>query len=107
MLRDHSLPRRLPLLYLYYVCVMLTGCYPDVPPGSPEAVSSRLAELVQDQNPNIRRTAVEALGKIGQAVHASTLTRMLNDPDPHVREASATAVGRLQDSPVDQVLLVD
>ncbi len=107
MLCDHSLRRRLPPLYLYYVCVMLTGCYPDVPPGSPEAVSGRLVELVQDQNPDIRRTAVEALGKIGQPVHASTLTRMLNDPDPHVREASATAVGRLQDSPVDQVRLVE
>jgi len=86
---------------------MLTGCYPDVPPGSPEAVSGRLVELVQDQSPDIRRTAVEALGKIGQPSHASTLTRMLNDPDPHVREASAIAVGRLQNSSVDQARFVE
>ena len=86
---------------------MLAGCYSDVPPGSPEKVSDRLVELVQDRSPDIRRTAVESLGKIGQSLHASTLTRMLNDPDPHVREASAIAVGRLQDSSVDQVRFVE
>ena len=86
---------------------MLAGCYSDVPPGSPEKVSDRLVELVQDRSPDIRRTAVESLGKIGQPLHASTLTRMLSDPDPHVREASAIAVGRLQDSSVDQVRFVE
>ena len=63
---------------------MVTGCYSDVSPGSPEAVSGRLVELVQDQSPDIRRTAVEALGKIGQPSRALILARMLNDPDPHV-----------------------
>ena len=107
VLRDPILPHRLSSLSLYCVCVMVTGCYSDVSPGSPEAVSGRLVELVQDQSPDIRRTAVEALGKIGQPSRALILARMLNDPDPHVREASAIAVGRLQDSSVDQIRFVE
>jgi HEAT repeat protein len=105
--RDHIRSRLLSPLYLWSVCALLTSCHSDVPPGSPEAVSGRLVELVQDQSADMRRTAVEALGKIGLPSHVSTLTRMLNDPDPHVREASAIAVGRLQDSPVDQCRFIE
>ena len=43
----------------------LTGCAQDSPPPSRERTISLLLQLVRDQAPEMRRTAAESLGKVG------------------------------------------
>ncbi len=59
-----------------------------VPPLS--AVMLHLDEL-----PEIRAAAATALGRIGDAVAAPSLSEALGDPEPGVRYAAALALGRL------------
>lgn len=54
----------------------------------------QLTTLLQDQDPGVRRTAAEALGKIGRAGGNPALLESLEDPAPLVRAASARALGR-------------
>lgn len=57
----------------------------------------RLSELLADPDPDVRRTAAEALGKIGHPSASSGLITALADRDPHVRAAAALALGRVSD----------
>ncbi len=75
----------------------LFGCYPDVSPAGPEQVSRRLSELLADPDPEVRRTAAEALGKIGHQSASTGLIAALEDRDPSVRAAAAFALGRMND----------
>lgn len=79
--------------------LLLAGCYPDNPPAAPETVSDFLVGLLHDQDPEVRRTAAEAIGKIGSPSHPPELIHALSDPDDHVREAAAIALGRLEARP--------
>ena len=83
------------LLFPWLLVSTLTGCYVEVPPATPESVSMRLAELLADSDPEIRRTAAEALGKIGHQSASSGLVAALGDRDPRVRAAAASALGRV------------
>jgi HEAT repeat protein len=75
--------------------LLLSGCYLDTPPANPDAVSEFLVDLLKDPNPEVRRTAAEALGKIGGSFQTDHLARTISDPDPRVREAGVIALGRL------------
>jgi HEAT repeat protein len=75
--------------------VMFSGCYLDTPPATPDNVANFLVDLLSDPNPDVRRTATEALGKLGMILQPDALTRTVSDPDPRVREAGAIAMGRL------------
>ncbi|MCS6289844.1 MAG: HEAT repeat domain-containing protein [Nitrospira sp.] len=88
---------RLQFLFWLLLCSVVYGCYVDAPSGEPETVSRRLVELLADPDPDVRRTAAEALGKIGHKSSNSGLTVALDDPDAQVREAAALALGRLGD----------
>ena len=43
----------------------LAGCIQDSPPSSSDRAVSLLLELLHDERPEMRRTAAESLGKIG------------------------------------------
>lgn len=74
---------------------MFSGCYLDTPPTTPDNVSKFLVNLLDDPNPEVRRTATEALGKIGGPLEPASLAQTVFDPDPRVREAGIIAMGRL------------
>ena len=92
-----ALAVRQPLLYagLTWCLVILPGCYLDAPPAPRDAVVARLSALLQDPVSDVRRTAAEALGKLGSPVAVPALTDALKDKDPRVREAAALALGRV------------
>lgn len=83
------------LIALGWVYALMAGCYIDVPPSAPVEVSNRLAELLSDPDPDIRRTAAESLGKIGERTASRSLLVALNDQDSRVRAAAARSLGRL------------
>lgn len=86
------------LVSLLSVNYLIAGCYVDAPPASPAEVSMRLTELLTDPNPEVRRTAAESLGKIGERSASQGLLVALKDQDPRVRAAAAVSLGRLGDS---------
>lgn len=51
--------------------------------------------LLRDEQVETRRTAVEALGKIGDQTAVSSISPLLRDPSPLVRAAAARAIGRI------------
>lgn len=73
---------------------LLIGCYHDVPSAPDQAVRI-LTELLGDPQASVRRTAAEALGKIGRPGAEELLVSALRDSDAEVREAAARALGRL------------
>jgi HEAT repeat protein len=83
------------ILLLIGILVLLSACDRDEPPRSPDAIVSYLASLLADMDPEVRRTAAEGLGKLGQPGATEALVKALDDPDPAVRQASAWALGQL------------
>lgn len=88
---------QLHVLLSVLLSAVLTGCYIDTPPGDPEMVAQRLVYLLTDSDPNVRRTAAEALGKVGHRSASAGLIFSLNDRDASVRAAAALSLGRLGD----------
>lgn len=86
---------RFHFLVCLLLCSVVYGCYVETPSGSPEAVSRQLVELLIDPDPDVRRIAAEALGKVGHMSSNSSLILALNDQHARVREAAAVALGRL------------
>jgi HEAT repeat protein len=84
---------------------MNSGCYVDVPPTDPGVISARLGELLSDPDPEMRRTAAEALGKIGERSARPGLLSALNDQDARVRAAAALSLGRLGDGQSGEALI--
>jgi len=84
-----------PLGYCLLAALVLPGCYLDTPPATPDAVSTFLVGLLKDSSPEVRRTAAEALGKIGASSQAEYVAQAISDLDPRVREAGVIALGRL------------
>ncbi len=74
----------------------LTGCVQDSPASSRERTVSLLLELLHDERPEMRRTAAESLGKIGDQRAADSILPLIHDPASVVREASVLAMGRLK-----------
>ena len=73
----------------------LLGCLQDAKAPSVERGVALLIGLLKDTHPDIRRTSVESLGKIGDQSAAPAVLALLTDPVSAVRAAAAQALGRL------------
>lgn len=73
----------------------LTGCIQEAATSSPERTVLLLLELLQDAQPEIRRTAAESIGKIGDPTTVASLIPLMTDRTPLVREAAVWAIGRV------------
>ena len=82
----------------------LAGCVQDSPPSSRERTVSLLLEMLRDEGPGMRRTAVECLGKIGDPRATDSILPLIHDPAAVVREASVLAMGRLKPIATDGVV---
>jgi HEAT repeat protein len=82
----------------------LAGCVQDSPPSSRERTVSLLLELLRDEVPEMRRTAAESLGKIGDPRAADSILSLKHDPAAIVREASVLAMGRVKPTATDGVV---
>lgn len=82
----------------------LAGCVQDSPPSSRERTVSLLLELLRDEGPEMRRTAAESLGKIGDPRAVDSLLPLMHDPAAIVREASVLAMGRVKPTVTDEVV---
>ena len=82
----------------------LVGCVQDSPSSSREHTVSLLLELLRDEAPEMRRTAAESLGKIGDPRALDSILPLKHDPSAMVREASVVAMGRLKPTATDGVV---
>lgn len=73
----------------------LAGCIQDSPTPSKERAVSLLLELLHDERPEMRQTAAESLGKIGDRGSVDSILPLIQDPAEGVREASVAALGRI------------
>jgi HEAT repeat protein len=80
------------------------GCVQDSQSPSVERGVALLVALLHDDSWEIRRTAAEALGKIGHRSAVSALLPLLSDPEPRVRAAAARALGRMASTDDDAVM---
>ncbi|MEO0409136.1 MAG: HEAT repeat domain-containing protein, partial [Cyanobacteria bacterium P01_A01_bin.135] len=64
---------------------------------APEKTALELVALLNDSDSNVRYSAAEALGKLGQGLDAVVggLLNLLNDSDSNVRYSAAEALGKL------------
>jgi HEAT repeat protein len=95
---------RLFLVLLFVVLSLLSQACTDTPASYPEAVASRLVELLTDPSPDTRRTAALSLGKIASPLTGPALVQSLNDPDPLVRQYGAWALGNMEGALDDRVI---
>ena len=82
----------------------LAGCVQDSPPSSKERAVLLLLELLRDEGPEIRRTAAESLGKIGDPRAIDSILPLIHDPAAVVREAAVLAMGRMKPIATDGVV---
>lgn len=80
----------------------LSGCYGNTAPTDPNAAAARLASLLEDQDPEVRASAAQALGKIAVPDSVPALLRSLEDSAPDVRAMSAWALGRFGEDVLDE-----
>ena len=88
------------------VILSLSGCVQNSPPSSKAQTVSLILELLQDERPEMRRTAVESLGKIGDPQATDSILRLSRDPSALVREAAMIALGRLKPPATAAVVLL-
>jgi HEAT repeat protein len=88
------------------VILSLAGCVQDSPPSSKDRTVSLLLELLHDERPEMRRTAAESLGKIGDPRAADSILPLVHDPASIVREAAVTTIGRLKPPATEAVMLL-
>ncbi len=88
--------RRMPWA-LSFISLILTACIvsTDHQEPTPEQVMPRLAAVLKDSNPELRRTAAQALGKIARKEAVPALLAALRDPDAGVRRQAAWALGMI------------
>ena len=95
------------------VLVLAAGCTVDPSFGPlvkimPRPIGSRIVDLEND-DPDVRRDAVQAIAKSGKAESVPTLVRLLclvakKDSDPMVRAAAAQALGDVEGEGVLETL---
>lgn len=83
----------------------LIGCVVETTPESPANITERLIVLLNDPQPDTRRTAALSLGKISDPQSISALVSSLSDPDEEVRQWSAWALGNIADSLTQEALI--
>jgi HEAT repeat protein len=91
-------------LSIFVTCSGQLGCLQEVQSPSVERGVAVLIALLRDESPDIRRTAAESLGKIGDQSALPAVLPLLSDPMPAVRSAAAQALGRLA-SPTDEAVI--
>jgi HEAT repeat protein len=69
----------------------LLGRYSDV-----DGLERDLAQAAQDEDPRVRKAAIQSLGAIGETLAAETARRSLSDPVPFVRAAAVRAISALE-----------
>ncbi len=100
--------RSTPLPCLLIVLVSLLaqdGCVREAPPEEPQQVRQALVALLDDPDPDVRRSAALSLGKLGLPDAAGPLVGALGDPDARVRRFSADSLGALGERVMDQAAL--
>ena len=60
-----------------------------------EWIEGALTQLVSDEDPRVRKAAIQSLGKVGDEAAANAAMRLLRDPAPFVRAHAARALGEL------------
>jgi HEAT repeat protein len=90
------------VVVLFVFC--LAGCGQDSPPPSKDRTVSLLLELLRDEAPEVRRMAVESLGKVGDPRVVDSILLLKQDPAAMVREATVLAMGRLKPTVTDGVV---
>lgn len=101
MMRDRAhVPSYVLSLSILIGCVVQWGCFQEAPAPSVERGIAILIPLLRDDTPELRRTAAESLGKIGDRSAVPALLPVLKDQTPSVRAAAAQALGRTA-SPTD------
>ena len=89
-----------------WICLFaLIGCVVETTPESPGQITERLIVLLNDPQPDTRRTAALSLGKISDPQSISALVSTLSDPDEEVRQWSAWALGNLASSLPQEALV--
>jgi HEAT repeat protein len=63
-----------------------------------------MLELLRDEAPEVRRVAVESLGKIGDPRAVDSILSLKHDSAAIVREASVLAMGRLKSTATEEVV---
>lgn len=111
-----SRPGACPLFYRTSSCTLvcsvalsvlcLAGCVQDSPLSSSERTVTVLLELLRDESPEVRRTAAESLGKIGDPRAVDSILPLMHDPAAMVREASILALGRLKPPATEGVVVL-
>jgi len=89
---------------LFLSFFLIIGCVQDSPSSSRERTVLLLLELLRDEGPETRRTAVESLGKIGDPRAVEPMLPLLHDPTALVREASVLAMGRVKPAATSEVI---
>lgn len=93
--RANRASNRWLILYLAGFAALTSGCYQESPGPAIQETTRTLIALLDDPDGSVRRTAAEALGKIGDHEAASFLIKTLHDTAPTVREAAARSLGQL------------
>lgn len=83
------------VVLLGFCFVSLPGCYQPSAKPSPQVTVETLIRLLVDRDVVIRRTAAEALGKIGHQQAGPSLVVALSDSAAIVREAAVHSLGQL------------
>ncbi len=83
------------LSLILFLPLLVAACTAASSSDGPETVVSRLVALLNDPQPDVRRTAALSLGKIAHPESGSALIPALRDADPLVRRYSAWALGSL------------
>jgi len=101
------LPRSSRVLWMVpFIGLFLNACIVsrDYTDPTPERVMPRLMALLKDQNPELRRTAAQSLGKIASPEAVPALFEALGDPDAGVRRNAAWALGVLSEDAIEEDL---
>lgn len=84
------------VLVLFGCCsVALIGCYQSSGISAPQVTVESLIRLLHDPDMVVRRTAAEALGKIGNRQAAPSLVPALDDAREEVREAAVRSLSQM------------
>jgi HEAT repeat protein len=108
--KKSPLPRRVDLRILSVAAFCVAaGCYGADQAANPQERIPQLTALLQDRDIELRRTAAQSLGKIGDPSPAPALVSALHDPDPLVRQYSAWALGHIGEAalPIAGMALVE
>jgi HEAT repeat protein len=91
---------------LPFIGLLLNACIvsTDHTAPTPEQVMPHLVALLKDQNPELRRTAVQSLGKIARPEAVPALFEALEDTDAGVRRNAAWALGVLSEDALEEDL---